>query len=404
MPENFYFSIAVSGIKNSVTNNYQQSLISIKDLLMKWTLPFKKKADSSQPKLKKSKAREWLDAILFAVIASTIIRGLLFSAYAIPTGSMEGTQLVGDYLFVSKISYGPRMPFTPVAVPFLESTVTSHQIKTYWDGIKLKYFRLPGFSKIEKGDIVVFNKPEEADPSYNRPVDVRTTLVKRCQAAPGDVLTIVNSQVYINGKVLKNPENAQTSYDVITSEVDINPSVLQDLKIEVIQQKGTNTYEMIIPAESLSTFKKYGNIKSVTPVFQSAGIYDEQIFPHNEKFKWNLDNFGPLTLPKKGWTIPLNDSTLALYRRAIELYENNKVKLSKKDVLINGSKANHYTFKMDYYWMMGDNRHNSLDSRFWGYVPEDHIIGKAVITWMSIDSTQNLLNKVRWNRILKPIN
>ena len=263
---------------------------------------------------------------------------------------------------------------------------------------------MPGFSKIEKGDIVVFNKPEEADPSYNRPVDVRTTLVKRCQAAPGDVLTIVNSQVYINGKVLKNPENAQTSYDVITSEVDINPSVLQDLKIEVIQQKGTDTFEMIIPAESLSTFKKYGNIKSITPVFQSAGIYDEQIFPHNEQFKWNLDNFGPLTIPKKGQTIQLNDSTMALYRRAIELYENNKVELSGKDVLINGSKANHYTFKMDYYWMMGDNRHNSLDSRFWGYVPEDHVIGKAVITWMSIDSTQNLLNKVRWGRILKPLN
>src|SRR5665213_136700 len=158
---------------------------------MKWTIFKKKPAD---PKPKRSKTREWIDALLFALVASTIIRGLLFSAYAIPSGSMEGTELTGDYLFVSKFSYGPRMPFTPVAIPFTEPTV--YGIKTYWDGIKLPYFRLPGLSEIKKGDIVVFNKPEEADPSYNRPIDARTTLIKRCQATPGDLLTIVNAQVY----------------------------------------------------------------------------------------------------------------------------------------------------------------------------------------------------------------
>jgi signal peptidase I len=369
---------------------------------MKWNLSLKRKTVTNKPK--KSKVREWTDAILFAVIASTIVRGLLFSAYAIPSGSMEGTLLTGDYLFVSKISYGPRMPFTPVSVPFLESTITKFNIKTYWDGIKLPYFRLPGLSEIKKGDIIVFNKPEEADPSYNRPVDVRTNLIKRCQGTPGDVLTIVNSQVYINGKPAPNAEKAQTSYNVVTNGTDINPQVFHDMNIEVLQQKDINTYEMIIPKEYVSTFKSFSNIKSVSPVVQPNGVYDPSVFPHNEKFKWNQDNFGPLTLPKRGWSVPLNDSTMILYRRAIELYENNKVEVKGNDVLINGKKSTSYTFKMNYYWMMGDNRHNSLDCRFWGYVPEDHIVGKAMITWMSIDSTGNFLSKVRWNRILKPIN
>ncbi|QKJ28947.1 signal peptidase I [Mucilaginibacter mali] len=361
---------------------------------------FRKKVTDKQ-KPKKSKLREWGDAILFAVVASTIIRGLLFSAYAIPSGSMEGTLLTGDYLFVSKINYGPRMPFTPLAIPFTESTV--YGIKTYWDGIKLPYMRLPGLSEVKKGDIVVFNKPEEADPQYDRPVDARTNLIKRCQATAGDTLSIMNAQVYVNGKAVPNAPKAQTSYSVTTDGNDINPQALRDMHIEVTQQTSVNQFEMIIPTEQLATFKKFGNIKNVVPVIQVAGEYDPQVFPHNSAFKWNQDNFGPLVMPKRGMAIALNDSTMALYRRAIELYEGNKVTVSGKDVLINGKKATRYTFKMNYYWMMGDNRHNSLDSRFWGYVPEDHVVGKAMITWMSIDSTGTFLDKVRWNRILKAI-
>ena len=356
---------------------------------------------TTAPKAKKSKLREWGDALLFALVASTIIRGLLFSAYAIPSGSMEGSLLTGDYLFVSKINYGPRMPFTPLAIPFTEPTV--YGIKTYWGAIKLPYLRLPGLSEVKKQDVVVFNKPEEADPQYNRPVDERTTLIKRCQATPGDTLRIVNAQVYINGKAAKNAEKAQTSYNVITDGKEINPQVIKDLHIEILVQKTPDIFEMIIPAESLATLKGYSNIKSITPVVQSANEYDTAVFPHNEKFKWNADNFGPLVMPKKGMSIALNDSTMTLYRRAIELYEGNKVDIKGKDMLINGKKASHYTFKMNYYWMMGDNRHNSLDSRFWGYVPEDHIIGKAMITWMSVDSTATFFNKVRWNRILRTI-
>ncbi|MES2278302.1 MAG: signal peptidase I [Bacteroidota bacterium] len=361
---------------------------------------FRKKSTDPQ-KPKKSKLREWGDALLFALIASTIIRGLLFSAYAIPSGSMEGSLLTGDYLFVSKINYGPRMPFTPIAIPFTESTV--YGIKTYWDGIQLPYLRLPGLSDVKKGDIVVFNKPEEADPQYNRPVDVRTNLIKRCQATAGDTLSIINAQVYINGKAAKNAEKQQTSYNVITDGNEINPQVIKDFQIEIMQQKTPNLYEMIIPAEHVAALKTYSNIKSITPVVQPAGEYDPQVFPHNDHFKWNQDNFGPLVMPKKGMTITLNDSTMTLYRRAIELYEGNKVAVNGKDVMINGKKADQYTFKLNYYWMMGDNRHNSLDCRFWGYVPEDHIVGKAMITWMSIDSTGTFLDKVRWNRILRVI-
>jgi signal peptidase I len=361
---------------------------------MNWKI-FKKKTESTKPK--KSKTREWIDALVFAVIAATIIRGLLFSAYAIPSGSMEGTELTGDYLFVSKFAYGPRMPFTPLSIPFTEPVM--YGIKTYISAIQLPYFRLPGLSDPKKGDIVVFNKPEEIE----KPIDQRTTLIKRCQATPGDLLQIKDAQVYINGKAAMNAPKAQTSYTVVTDGRDINPQIFQDLNITLLQQPDNRTYQMIIPNQNLAILKSYSNIKSITPIIQPAGQADPEVFPQNPRFKWNIDNFGPLLLPKKGMTIKLNDSTLILYRRAIELYEHNKVDTTGNTITINGKKTDSYTFKMNYYWMMGDNRHDSLDSRFWGYVPEDHVIGKAMITWLSIDSTQDMFHKVRWNRILRLI-
>ncbi len=363
---------------------------------MKWNSPFKKKSAANKPK--KSKLREWIDAIVFAVVAATIIRGLLFSAYAIPSGSMEGTELTGDYLFVSKCSYGARMPTTLLQLPFLESKVFG--VNTYLDWIQLPYLRIPGFTSIKKYDIVVFNKPADAD--LGLPIDQRMTLIKRCQATPGDTLTIVNGQVYIDGKASKNAPKAQTSYIVVTDGRDINPQLFTDLNIES-HRLDSNTYEMVIPPDNLATLKSFSNIKSVTPYIKPASEADPTVFPQNDRFKWNQDNFGPLVMPKRGWTIKLNDSTLAFYRRAIETYEHNKVEGAGNAIFINGKKADSYTFKMNYYWMMGDNRHNSLDCRFWGYVPEDHIIGKAIVTVMSTDSTQDIFHKIRWNRIFKSI-
>ena len=365
---------------------------------MKWNFFSRSKQDTSKPK--KSKSREWLDAVLFAVVASTIIRGLLFSAYAIPSGSMEGTLLTGDYLFVSKFNYGPRMPITPISVPFLESTVTSYSVKTYWDGLQLPYFRLPGLSKIKKGDVVVFNYPPEED----KPVDMRTHYIKRCQAIPGDVLSIINSQVYVNGKAMQNAPKAQTSYLVTTDGNNLNPESLHDLHIEVYRQFDTSNYEMIIPVNSFADFKSRPNIKSIKPIIAPKGEYDASLFPQSNLYRWNLDNYGPLTIPKEGWTIELTDSTLALYGKAIKSFEHNDVFKSGNSFYVNGKKSDSYTFKINYYWMMGDNRHNSADSRSWGFVPEDHIVGKAMITWMSTDSTETPLNRIRWSRILKPIN
>ena len=370
---------------------------------MKWNFKRSvKKADDSKAanKPKQSAVREWLNAIVFAVVVSTIVRGLLFSAYAIPSGSMEGTLLTGDYLFVSKISYGPRMPFTPVAVPFLESTLGADSVKTYWDGIQLPYFRLPGFSQIKKGDVVVFNYPPEAG---THPVDMRTHYIKRCQGAPGDVLSIVNGQVYVNGKASKNEPKAQTSYLVETDGREFNPKLIHDLHIEIYGQPTLNNFVMIIPTDSYAEFKACSNIIAINKIIQPKGEYDESIYPHNPLLKWNNDNYGPITIPKKDWTVSLNDSTLAIYGKAIEYYERSKLSYANNKVYINGKEANSYTFKMNYYWMMGDNRHNSADSRSWGFVPEDHIVGKALITWMSTDSTETGLKHVRWNRILRPI-
>lgn len=360
--------------------------------------------NSSKNKTKKSAGREWLDAIVFAVVAATLIRGLFIEAYTIPTGSMEKSLLVGDFLFVSKMHYGARTPITPIAFPFAHHTMPVIGTKAYWDGIQWNYHRLVGFSKIKRKDVVVFNYPMEADSPYNRPVDKRENYIKRCQAIGGDTLQIINTQVYVNGKPAENPQFGQTDYYVKSDGTDFNPQAFDDLHIEV-QRASPDEYILTMTAEDADKVRQWTNVKQLTPIISLAGEAEPglAIFPHNANFKWNRDNFGPIIIPKKGWTVKLDSLNYPIYERAIGVYEKNKIEKVGDDILINGVKTQTYTFKMDYYWMVGDNRHNSLDSRYWGFVPEDHIVGKAILVWMSLDANASFFNKIRWSRLFNVI-
>lgn len=369
---------------------------------MNWKFWNKKKSSTKTIK-KKSASREWVDAIVFAVIAATLIRTLLLEAYTIPTPSMERSLLVGDFLFVSKINYGARTPMTPIAFPFAHHTMPIINTQAYWEGIKLPYYRLPGLSHIKKGDIVVFNYPMDADAPYSRPVDKRENYIKRCQGTPGDTLKIINAQVFINGKPAENPPEGQTSFKIETDGSGFNPKIMEDLHISDVTQQTQTGYYMNMTRASALTLKSYSNVKSISPDWSPKDIYDPNMYPHNPRFKWTVDNYGPIIIPKKGWTVKLDSTTIPIYRRVIEVYEGNQVQEIGNDFLIGGKKADQYTFKLDYYWMMGDNRHNSADSRFWGFVPEDHIVGKALFIWMSWDENASFIHKIRWSRLFSGI-
>ncbi len=365
---------------------------------MNWK--FWRKSDAKSTK-KKSKGREWFDAIIFAVIAATLIRTLFIEAYTIPTPSMERSLLVGDFLFVSKMNYGARMPITPVSFPFAHHTMPITGTKAYWDGIQLPYYRLPGFSEVKKGDVVVFNFPMEADPPLSRPVDKRENYIKRCQGAPGDTLSIVDAQVFTNGKPNPVPPGSQIDYLIKTNGTDINPDIYKELNVSFYDDYGNPT----MTSESANKLRTYTNIEQLKPNIRSKGVTDPTfpVFPKDGTFAWNADNYGPIIIPKKGWTVKLDSANLPIYKRAIEVYEHNTITVNGNDITINGKKTNAYTFKMNYYWMMGDNRHDSADSRYWGFVPEDHIVGKALFIWMSWDSNESFFSKIRWSRIFKGV-
>jgi signal peptidase I len=372
---------------------------------MNWKFWNKNKATTKTKIKKKSSTREWVDAIVFAVIAATLIRTFFIEAYTIPTPSMERSLLVGDFLFVSKVNYGARTPMTPIAFPFAHHTMPLINTKAYWDGIELPYYRLPGLSDVKKGDVVVFNYPMEADSPFFRPVDKRENYIKRCQGTPGDTLSLVNAQVYVNGKAAPNPPGEQTDYTVTTMGMDLNPQVLDELHISNYEGNPSPT----MTKDAANALKGYSNVKSVIPNIQTKETGDMSVFPTDSRypkdhnFKWNVDNYGPVIIPKKGWTVKLDTLNLPIYRRAITVYEHNTLQQVGNDILINGKKTNTYTFKMNYFWMMGDNRHDSLDSRFWGFVPEDHIVGKALFIWMSWDDNAPFFSKIRWNRLFRGI-
>ena len=352
---------------------------------------------------KKSKSREWLDAVVFAVIAATLIRTFLIEAFTIPTPSMEKTLLVGDFLFVSKINYGPRVPITPLSFPFAHHTMPITRGKSYLEWIKLGYHRLPGFQKIKNNDIVVFNYPMEDF----RPVDKKENYIKRCIAIPGDTLKIVDRQIYINSKNVPLPEQSQFRYYVKTDGSSINPKILRTLDIT---EGGALTMDgdflLVLTAESAKQIEKLENVKKTRHLSEEeiGEIVGSDLYPNDEHFHWTLNNYGPIYIPKKGQNISLNPSNIALYRRPISMYEGNTLVEKNGKIFINGLESNSYTFKMDYYFMMGDNRHNSADSRFWGFVPEDHIVGKAVFIWMSWDTNGSFFSKIRWNRLFRFVN
>lgn len=345
----------------------------------------------------KHKYGEWMDAILFAVIAATAIRSMLIEAYQIPTSSMEKSLLVGDFLFVSKVHYGTRLPMTAIAFPFAHHTMPFIGTKAYSEMIKFPYFRVPGFQKIKNNDVVVFNWPAELE---GRPVDKKENYIKRCIAIAGDELEVRGGNIYINGKPVQDPPLRQYSYEMMTDGTGFNKKLLDELKVTDYEPfsygKG---YIMQLTDENYKKLSSFSNVIGSDTIIATKRFYPE-IFPNHRSFEWSRDYFGPLYIPKKGDEIKLDTLNYYLYERAIREYENNPgFERKGNQFFMDGKEISSYTFKMDYYFMMGDNRHYSSDSRFWGMVPEDHIVGKALFTWFSIEKGSG----VRWNRIFKAI-
>lgn len=380
-------------------------------------------------------ALDWLDAIIFAVIVVTFINIFFFQAFKIPSSSMESTLYTGDHLFVSKLAYGPRMPETPLTIPFTHNTIGGKE--SYSELIYCKYKRLKGFGSVKRGDCVVFGFPNgdsvlvkaPADDYYMlcrmygrdfttrnygpvkvRPSDKKDHYVKRCVAVAGDTLSIREGVVYVNSEMAPVLPGMQNSYTVVTTGQKLNPRSLERLglnKAELWFDQSLPGYPaMPLTDKMLKELKSFSSVVSIEPNIDNyPPDYPDSwktIFPFSENFEWTRDNFGPLWIPQKGVTVKLNLENLPLYERIITSYEGNELSVEDDGTIrINGETVTEYTFRQDYYFMMGDNRHNSLDSRYWGFVPEDHIVGKPALIWLSIDGNRKFPGNIRWRRFFK---
>ncbi|MDR0754366.1 MAG: signal peptidase I [Prevotellaceae bacterium] len=374
--------------------------------------------------------RGWIDAIIFAVIAVTFIRMFFVEAYTIPTGSMEKSLLIGDYLFVDKVTYGPRIPNTPLSFPLVHNILPFTQItKSYLEWIKFDYKRLAGLRNIKRDDIVVFNFPHGdtvliGNPSRDfyewrrkegknyklkksdytvRPVDKKDHYVKRCIAIPGDTVKITDGDVYVNGEKQKEIPKKQYNYRIQTDGKPISKKTWDEMDISISDRRKADVYGFPLTGENFEKIKKLPNTVNIERIKNYPDPSANELFPFDKKYNWDIDNYGPVWIPKKGTTIELTLDNLPFYKRIIDIYENNDLKIKDDEIFINGEKTNTYTFKMDYYWMMGDNRHNSLDSRYWGYVPEDHIVGRPMFVWFSSDPEKSFPKNIRWNRLFRRI-
>jgi signal peptidase I len=443
-------------------------LIVLADIFLTKFIPWGAWRKSKNPSVRKT--LEWVDDILFALIAVYFINLFVFQNYQIPSSSLEKSLLVGDYLFVSKLSYGPRVPNTPLSFPLVQNTFPFLNTKSYIEWPNWGYHRVKGLGHVKRNDIVVFNFPAgdtialyQQNPDFYsllaqngreaivlnknaygeimyRPVDKRENYVKRCVGLPGDSLKIINNQIYINGEMLPDKKNVQYNYYVETDGVRLNAELFRRLGISSADQLGlldrysdrnkaseaayygstlpfigimpnadgmyNPVYLLPLTKSALETIKKLPYVKKVIIEpdrfnNRSTGLY----YPVEYDMGWTRDNYGPIWIPKKDATITLDEKNLALYTRCIRNYENNEFEIkSDGTILINGKPTTTYTFKYDYYWMMGDNRHKSADSRCWGFVPEDHVVGKPILVWLSLDKDRGLFDgKIRWNRIFRTV-
>ena len=383
---------------------------------------------------KRNALLEWLDAIIFAVVVVTFINTFFFQAFKIPSSSMESSLYTGDHLFVSKLAYGPKMPQTPLTIPFTHNVIGGKE--SYSTLIQSDYRRLKGFGHVETGDYVIFAFPHGdtvlvKDPAADyytyvrtlgrdytirkygpvkvRPSDKKDHYVKRCVATAGDTLEIRNGQVYVNSQAQEVWPGVQNSYTVVTDGQRINPVNLDKLGLNIrelwFHPELPGYPAMPLTAEMLEKIRSYPNVVSVD---QNIDAYPPDfpdsyltIFPFAENYRWTRDNFGPLWIPQKGAEVELTIANLPLYERIITTYEGNSLQVRDGVIYINGEETQSYTFQQDYYFMMGDNRHNSLDSRYWGFVPEDHIVGKPALIWLSIDGNKKFPNNIRWRRFFK---